>query len=514
MAFFTVKSNDGSTTLYSKSLSGTGALYTKLDENGYPLVGQGSSISAVSSWSRMFTSDLKIEGFASSANQTTTMNHGSYGPQNYTSQPNGFAMVNLAVSSDVTYYTVGEVMPETYKKLTYDTKKIQVDSAIRDGNGVRIDTNYQRKPAVYERTTYSNTSTTCMLIQFNASDYKANGYLAHFRFRIKSTLQDTYPSDNEFIINYTYRTATIIVLNSKWSTSNDIVQDIYAYFPNSDTYLDTGNYFIAFRTGRASANFIIEMIEADVPYTIPATFLPATTTGVSSQVLSPGEYPSSYPLMWTGTARGSITGSAGSATTSTFTYGTRQKYFRVGEIDTNKLMAIDHTGVAYKINTSGKKFPLPINMYVGSGSGAGTTSCNNQHTSIYGNYGITYISYLTNSSYNGFTMPTLTASDGGKMLYVRGSLDADGYFVCDGNVTLSMGAGYTYIPFGTIDPNYNGSTAQVPVKYSFNSISTTAYTLDANGKLTHIDGKQIAPKVTVSDQAPSGGSNGDIWIQY
>ena len=86
-------------------------------------------------------------------------------------------------------------------------------------------------------------------------------------------------------------------------------------------------------------------------------------------------------------------------------------------------------------------------------------------------------------------MPTLTASDGGKTLYVRGSLDADGYFVCDGNITLSMEAGYTYIPFGTLAPYYSGSTAQVPTSFSFNAISVSAFTLDANGKLTHIDGK-------------------------
>ena len=36
----------------------------------------------------------------------------------------------------------------TYKKLTYDSKKVQVESAIRDGNGVKIDTNYVKKSEV------------------------------------------------------------------------------------------------------------------------------------------------------------------------------------------------------------------------------------------------------------------------------------------------------------------------------------------------------------------------------
>ena len=387
------------------------------------------------------------------------------------------------------------------KKITYDNKPVQVESAIRDGTGKVIADTYAKKPAVYERTTNSSTSTTCTLIQFNATDYKANGYLAHFRFRVKSTSQDTYPSDNEFIVNYAYRTATMVIHNSKWSTSNDIVQYIYAYYPNSDTYLDTGNYFIAFTTGRASTNFIIEMIEADVPYTIPATMSASTTTNTSYQILTPGSYSSSYPLMWTGTAGGSINGTASFSTSSNYTYGTKQGYFRIGESDAYKLMAVDHTGVAYKINTSTKKFPLPISMYFGLGGGAGTTSYANQVTSLSGGYASNLVSILTNSSYNGFTMPTLTASDGGKMLYVRGSLDNDGYFVCDGNITLSMEAGYTYIPFGTLDPNYSGSTAQVPMTYSFNAISAPAYTLDANGKLTHIDGKPVG-----------GGGGGDFVV--
>lgn len=125
-------------------------------------------------------------------------------------------------------------------------------------------------------------------------------------------------------------------------------------------------------------------------------------------------------------------------------------------------------------------------MYWGAGYPADTTTSEG-----YTSTRAASVSNLTSSTYNNLTMPTLTASDGGKTLYVRGSLDADGYFVCDGNVTLSMEAGYTYIPFGTLAPKYSGSTAQVPTSFSFNAISVPAYTIDSNGKLTHIDGKEI-----------------------
>jgi len=525
MASLKIYSNDGQTLLCSKSLMSWGVdgfYFTKLDDNGYPVIGQGANESSVSSWSRMFSTDLKIDGYASSPNQTQTATSGSWGPLNYNTRTGAFELALLdpygEATNDVIYYTVGEVMPVNYRPLSYTDAKIQVDSAIRDEDGVRIKTNYAKisaldtkadKPAVYERTTYSDTSTICTLIQFNASDYKANGYLAHFRFRVRSKLQDAYPSDNEFTINYSYRTATIVVQNSKSSTTYDIVQIIYAFYPSSNTYLDTGNYFIGFTTSRASTNFIIEMLEADVPYTIPATMSASTTTNTVAQSLLIGDYSSSYPLMWTGTAVGNIRGSASSATSSNYTRGTKQMYFRVGESDTNRLMAVDHTGVAYKINTSTKKFPLPISMYWGTGYGAGTTTAEG-YTSTYD----LYVSNLTSSSYNGFTMPTLTTSDGGKTLYVRGSLDADGYFVCDGNVTLSMEAGYTYIPFGTLDPYYSGSTAQVPTNFSFNAISAPAYTLDANGKLTHIDGKPVgggSGYTALTDTSVSFVSNSDSY---
>jgi hypothetical protein len=41
------------------------------------------------------------------------------------------------------------VDPVTYKKLTYDGNGIQVESAIRDGNGMKIDTNYLKKSKVW-----------------------------------------------------------------------------------------------------------------------------------------------------------------------------------------------------------------------------------------------------------------------------------------------------------------------------------------------------------------------------
>lgn len=495
-----IYSNDNNALLQTISLSSTESGFATVDSTGASFYKEGES---TPDGIYTYTGEGVFTGFTITPNTTTP----TYGiGDTFSIGINTNQHLNIVAGTAA-------------KKITYDNKPVQVESAIRDGSGKVIADTYAKKPAVYERTTNSSTSTTCTLIQFNASDYKANGYLAHFRFRVRSVAQDAYPSDNEFIINYSYRSASIFCINNKRSTSLDIIQNIYAYYPSIDQYVDTGNYFIAFTTGAASTNFIIEMIEADVPYSIPATMsAPTTTNNTLYYMLSPGDY--TYPLMWTGKAVGSITGSAESARTSNYTYGTEQKYFRVGEVDLYRLMAVDHTGVAYKINTSTKKFPLPISMYVGRGNSANTTSYN-AITSIYGSSGYTNVSELISPSYNNFTMPTLTASDGGKTLYVRGSLDTDGYFVCDGNVTLSMEAGYTYIPFGTLDPEYgvdsnSGSyVPMVPDRYSFNAISAPAYTFDANGKLTHIDGKEISggggPSV-IEYTVPTTISSGNVVI--
>lgn len=375
------------------------------------------------------------------------------------------------------------------KKMVYEGNPVQVESAIRDGTGKVIADTYAKKPAVYERTTYSSTSTTCTLIQFNASDYKANGYLAHFRFRVRSVLQDAYPSDNEFTINYSYRTTSITCTNNKKTATNDIVQNIFAYYPSSDTYLDTGSYFIAFTTGRASTNFIIEMIEADVPYTIPATMSASTTTNTLYQSLTPGLYSSSYPLMWTGSAVGNIKGSS-----SYSAYSERLQKYRSVDTDTEfyqgSLCGIDSSGLVFKLLTAGKKFPLPIILtsFVLNTIGSPKADTNDYETY---NYDYSSLSDSNLQGGSGFTCPTLTVSDGGKSLYLRGSLDTvDGkpVFVPDGNITLDATiGGYTYIRFGEV---FQVASASTPNQFYWDFTHTTAYTLDTNGKLTHIDGKQ------------------------
>ena len=50
-------------------------------------------------------------------------------------------------------------MSETYKKITYDSKKVQVESAIRDGEGVKISTNYAKKSELADKVSYTKVAT-------------------------------------------------------------------------------------------------------------------------------------------------------------------------------------------------------------------------------------------------------------------------------------------------------------------------------------------------------------------
>lgn len=76
-----------------------------------------------------YSGNNEFLGLASSANATTpTFGIGD----------------QISVNGPITYYIV-EATGEEYKKLTYKGSKVQVESAIRDGEGTKIHTNYAKK---------------------------------------------------------------------------------------------------------------------------------------------------------------------------------------------------------------------------------------------------------------------------------------------------------------------------------------------------------------------------------
>ena len=127
MGTVVIAKNDGSGTLYYRlwsyggkfTVTSTGATMLRYTDMGYETD------------TYTYSGDDTFLGFATSSNATVPV---------YTE---GYS-VTLSNSDSLTVYVVSGVPPVTYKKLTYDSSKVQVESAIRDGNGVKIDTNYVR----------------------------------------------------------------------------------------------------------------------------------------------------------------------------------------------------------------------------------------------------------------------------------------------------------------------------------------------------------------------------------
>lgn len=466
-----IKSNDGATTLNTFTHSGTDEVNITVTSTGATIVfSNGSTDYYAYSGTKTFV------GLAYAANAT---------------EADMIIGQTYRQTSRSNFYIVESSVMD-YRPLSYVDAKIQVDSAIRDANGVRIDTNYQRKPQVIEYTVPSTVTTgTKTLAEYNGTYDGSPGYV---RFIMEVT-SSSYKGIYTIEASWGQANGNVTLVSGSGESSD--VNVIFVYCPSSSSYYASSPPFLAVQNNSTRDKQVkITILEDSGDLTWKDNW---NTTAPTTHYNSIGFAQLNY------TAYVKYARSAESASTSTYSnqsYATKAGKFRTGESDAYKIMAVDHTGVAYKINTSGKKFPLPISMYVGQNASANQTTYDTYVQSGGRSASYTYVTYLSSSSYNNFTLPTLTASDGGKTLYVRGSLDSDGYFVCDGNVTLSMEAGYTYIPFGTLDPYYSGSTAQVPTSYSFNAISVQAYTLDANGKLTHIDGQ------------PVGGGGGSLEAVY
>lgn len=75
----------------------------------------------------------------------------------------------------------------------------------------------------------------------------------------------------------------------------------------------------------------------------------------------------------------------------------------------------------------------------------------------------------------------------GNRVFLRCTLDSSGNVHSDNYLSTTMSAGYTWMPFG-----WARSTTTLYVDTRFPKF----YTLDSNGKLTHIDGKEIAAGMT------------------
>ena len=86
----------------------------------------------------------------------------------------------------------------------------------------------------------------------------------------------------------------------------------------------------------------------------------------------------------------------------------------------------------------------------------------------------------------------------GDRLFLRCTMDANGKIHSDNYLSTTMSAGYTWMPFGVAR---SATTLYVDTR------SPKFYTLDSNGKLTHVDGVQVAGSSTIASY-----SNGTLYL--
>lgn len=383
-----------------------------------------------------------------------------------------------------------------YEKLTWNDDKIQVESAIRDGNGVRIDTNYRRKPQVIEYTVPTTVATGQKIIARSSKVFDQSPGYAKFRLEVTSSSgTGTFMLECCWGSNGNANSGAITYLNGNGAISD--VNYVYIYTPTRAPYADT---YVQFGVNNNSTR------EKQVKITI---FESSEEIVLYDEwgSLSGGYNFTSVDLNNTSQVYSAIRANgADSASSANVANGSYKTRWNGSTVLLNALCGTDIDGAVYMLTASNKKYALPIKL---------TTPRATVYNSGFSGYDF----YNTACNYSalsdrGHICSALTAADGGKPLYIRGSLDTvDGkpVFIPDGYVVLTMAPGYTYIPFGEVKKT---SSSSAPTQFYWDFTHTTAYTLDSNGKLTHIDGKPISNGITVSSSAPSGGSDGDIWIQY
>ena len=148
-------------------------------------------------------------------------------------------------------------MSETYKKITYDSKKVQVESAIRDGNGVKIDTNYQRKPQVINYTIPNTVSAGYKKFASYSTTYDGSpGYL---RFRLECTSAE-YMTSAVFEITWAGYSGSASLLSSNCESSD--IYEICLLTPYSEDFATKSPTMAIYNNRAAAKDVKITILES------------------------------------------------------------------------------------------------------------------------------------------------------------------------------------------------------------------------------------------------------------
>lgn len=175
-----------------------------------------------------------------------------------------------------------------YKKLQYDDTKVQVESAIRDGEGVKISTNYAKKTEIKDGTLTINTNGGSTLGTFSANQ-STNQTVTLPNGTVQLLNQSvTFVSDNTYE-EFPYR-ATVSVTGVTASTYAEVTySEEQATSLNFATFIETATDVIYLYSRTNVGTVTIPTISIGMDYsdiTIDAT----PTSGSGNAVSSGGVY--------------------------------------------------------------------------------------------------------------------------------------------------------------------------------------------------------------------------------
>jgi len=400
-------------------------------------------------------------------------------------------------------------------------------------------------------------TTRCKLITIANGDYVNNNYTAHMKFRIRTAVSNPYEN---FTVEIHWSGAVsnmLIYSGNATVTGSAPIRYVSSYVTKTLSSSGHGCFVMVENGSTTARNMIIEVLEADIPYTVETGTLAAhgqtdgnfnidrleAANNADRTIVSSGSMVTSIT--------GNCSGSAGSANWSYYLYN--DYWGTTGEaITSGQIIAKGSDGKAYTLKSrTDKVFALPLTVGRANSAFNANVNCAVQHQ-------------VRNLASSALTSMVVDASSAiGAPLYIRGSLDSNGYFICDGHYSSVMTNGYTWVQIGSFARTVNNWNLDA-------SHIQHAITLNSSGKVTHVDGKAVldttytvnngtltikggsttattftansstsptltisgsrgttvtaasgtitvsSPQIYSSTSAPtsSDGSNGDIWIQY
>ena len=449
------------------------------------------------------------------------------------------------------------------KKLTWDSKPVQVESAIRDGSGLEIASNYLKIQGGGTSKSYTISATGYKTIAqvTSASQYwTVNGGNSHIRLKIEySSISNpastaTTTKLGEWVIDVTFSgiNASMFAVSENGNAGNNdgVLRYLAAYAPKSTSYgpkITVANY-------SATSTYVkVTILNCTTGWELPASFGgdPGTTNYTRVGAWEIGR----YNRMWsTNTINASITGNCDGIAGSTWDTINNDRHvggataaFVNGStsycIRNTRPCGVGSDGKAYQLSTPGKAFKLPfvggraqsnfslistgVRLYYQQ-RGVGTSELTTQYVDNTAalTAGATYTGTGTLYAYkwvfvtHGSTDTTATTLNVGLPMYICGNLDSDGNFVPYNTVqtgqTISVPSGqggfsaatnvtgYVYTFYITQNPTYRSGKYDTFLYFGRCDKQNNNYTWLINNSAITLNSDD---KLTHIDGKPVGGGD-------